>query len=155
VTAQPEAPSARLATPETYLGTKRSERMLPRAPRSGTRRYPGFPGRLPLSHLALSGTWTVSGEAARAVRNAGLDLSFQARKVYLVLSSAGGSPRPVDLSLDGRRVRAREQGTDGRGGTVRVSSQRLYELLDLPRVGRHRLSLRAAPGVSAYAFTFG
>jgi thiol-disulfide isomerase/thioredoxin len=155
VTTQPEKPSATLATPETYLGTKRSERMLPQAPRAGTHRYPGFPGRLPLSRLALSGTWKVSGDAASAVRGAGLDLSFQARKVYLVLSSAGGRSRPVKLTLDGRPVRAREQGADGRGGLVRVSSQRLYELLDLPGVERHRLALRFAPGISGYAFTFG
>lgn len=155
VTTQPEAASARLATPETYLGAKRSERMVPRPLRPGTHRYPGFPGRLPLSRLALSGTWGVSDDAAEAGRGAGLDLSFQARKVYLVLSSAGGRSRPVHLTLDGRPVRAREQGADTRGGTVRVTSQRLYELLDLPGVERHRLSLRPAPGVSAYAFTFG
>jgi thiol-disulfide isomerase/thioredoxin len=155
VTTQPETPSATLATPETYLGAKRSERMLPRAPRAGTHRYPGVPGRLPLSRLALSGTWNVTDDAASAVRSAGLDLSFQARKVYLVLSSAGGRSQPVKVTLDGRPVRTREQGADGRGGTVRVSSQRLYELLDLPGVERHRLGLHFAPGVSAYAFTFG
>ncbi|MGI8578939.1 MAG: cytochrome c biogenesis protein DipZ [Solirubrobacteraceae bacterium] len=155
VTTQPEAPSARLATPETYLGAKRSERMVPRSPRPGTHRYPGFPGRLPLSRVALSGTWSVSDDAAEAGRGAGLDLSFQARKVYLVLSSAGGRARPVHLTLDGRPVRTQEQGADARGGTARVTSQRLYELLDLPGVERHRLSLRPAPGVSAYAFTFG
>ncbi len=155
VTTQPEEPSARLATPETYLGAKRSERMVPRPPRPGTHRYPGFPGRLPLSRVALSGTWSVSDDAAEAGRGAGLDLSFQARKVYLVLSSAGGRARPVHLTLDGRPVRTQEQGADVRGGTARVTSQRLYELLDLPGVERHRLSLRPAPGVSAYAFTFG
>jgi cytochrome c biogenesis protein CcdA/thiol-disulfide isomerase/thioredoxin len=155
VTAQPERASAALATPETYLGTKRSERMVPRSPRNGTHRYPGFRGRLPLSRLALSGAWNVDGEAARAVQGAGLDLSFQARKVYLVLSSAGGRSRPVRLTLDGHAVKTHEQGADARGGTVRVASQRLYELLDLPGVERHRLSLRPAPGVSAYAFTFG
>ncbi|MDQ1741504.1 MAG: Thioredoxin like C-terminal domain, partial [Pseudonocardiales bacterium] len=31
----------------------------------------------------------------------------------------------------------------------------LYELVSLPRAGAHRLSLRFAPGLSGYAFTFG
>jgi len=36
-----------------------------------------------------------------------------------------------------------------------VSAQRLYRLIDLPEAGRHLLSLRFAPGVAGYAFTFG
>jgi Thioredoxin like C-terminal domain len=36
-----------------------------------------------------------------------------------------------------------------------VSGQRLYRLVDLPQAGRHVLSLRFAPGVAGYAFTFG
>jgi hypothetical protein len=31
----------------------------------------------------------------------------------------------------------------------------LYELVSLPRAEQHRLTLRFAPGVSGYAFTFG
>ena len=40
-------------------------------------------------------------------------------------------------------------------GTVAVRRQRLYALVALPRAERHRLSLRLAPGISGYAFTFG
>jgi hypothetical protein len=68
----------------------------------------------------------------------------RAAKVYLVLSSAGDRPRPVHVSVDGRRAR-----------TVTVDAQRLYELVSLPRTGTHRLRLRFAPGLSGYAFTFG
>jgi Thioredoxin like C-terminal domain len=42
-----------------------------------------------------------------------------------------------------------------RDGVVAVGAQRLYELVDLPRVERHTLILRFAGGVSGYAFTFG
>jgi hypothetical protein len=38
---------------------------------------------------------------------------------------------------------------------VSVERQRLYELVDLPRAGRHRLTLNLDPDVSGYAFTFG
>ncbi|MBA2567531.1 MAG: thiol-disulfide isomerase, partial [Thermoleophilaceae bacterium] len=47
-------------------------------------------------------------------------------------------------------------GADVRGDArVRVDRQRLYALVDLPRVGRHRLTLEVGRGVSGYAFTFG
>ena len=36
-----------------------------------------------------------------------------------------------------------------------VRRQRLYSLVSLPGDQRHRLSLRFAPGVTGYAFTFG
>jgi hypothetical protein len=42
-----------------------------------------------------------------------------------------------------------------RGGTVVVDRQRLYRLVELPEAERHLLTLKLAPGVSGYAFTFG
>ena len=39
--------------------------------------------------------------------------------------------------------------------TATISSQRLYRLVDLPHAGRHLLTLRLAPGIAGYAFTFG
>jgi hypothetical protein len=78
------------------------------------------------------------------VRGATIAASFSARKVYLVLSSAGGRPRPLEVRVDGRRTRR-----------VTVRDQRLYELVSLPKAGRHRLDLRLTPGLSGYAFTFG
>jgi hypothetical protein len=38
---------------------------------------------------------------------------------------------------------------------VTVHGQRLYSLVSLPRSEAHSLSLRFAPGVIGYAFTFG
>jgi hypothetical protein len=99
---------------------------------------------LALNDFALLGTWRVTGQSATAVRNARIDVAFQAAHVYLVLSSAGNRPRPVRVLLDGRSV-----------GTVTVRGQRLYELVSLPEAQQHRLTLRFAPGLSGYAFTFG
>lgn len=59
------------------------------------------------------------------------------------------------MSLDGAPVPAKRAGADVRDGTVKVGTQRLYELLDLRRAGHHRLDLTLPPGVEAYAFTFG
>jgi cytochrome c biogenesis protein CcdA/thiol-disulfide isomerase/thioredoxin len=143
------------ATPETYLGTERAEGWLD-APKNGTRDYGTPPsGSLPLNQFAYSGTWKIAGQPATALSGAGIDVEFQAKHVYLVLSSEGGTPRKVQVLLDGRPISAREAGADVHGGAVTVRGQRLYTLVSLPSDERHRLSLRFAPGVTGYAFTFG
>jgi cytochrome c biogenesis protein CcdA/thiol-disulfide isomerase/thioredoxin len=147
-------PSAQEATPETYLGTERAQGWVGLPPTPGTHAYPLVPG-LGLNDFALSGTWRVSGQSATSVRSARIDVPFQAAHVYLVLSSAGARPRSIQVLLDGRSVGTRSAGADARGGTVTVRSQRLYELVALPGPQQHRLTLRLAPGISGYAFTFG
>jgi hypothetical protein len=61
----------------------------------------------------------------------------------------------VQVSLDGRPIRAAQAGADVHGGTATVRRQRLYELVALPHPGVHTLALRFDAGVSAFAFTFG
>ena len=131
-------------TPETYLGIERAKAFLPAPPAPGRRRYPGVRGDLPPNHFALQGTWRATVEAATAVRDASLRTRFTARRVFLVMRSKGGRPRRVEVSLDGRAL-----------DPVTVTGDRLYTLVDLSEAGEHRLSLRFAPGVTAYAFTFG
>jgi hypothetical protein len=57
--------------------------------------------------------------------------------------------------LDGRPISDDEAGDDVSGGGFDVSGQRLYRLVELPRVEDRKLTLELAPGVSGYAFTFG
>ena len=128
-------------TPETYLGVQRAQGWAT-PPRAGTRRYSGAPTAS--EPFALGGTWETGDEAAEAVRDATIDATFTARKVYLVLSSRGERPRELEVRVDGRLTRR-----------VTVRRQRLYELVSLPRAGQHRLSLRFERGLAGYAFTFG
>jgi thiol-disulfide isomerase/thioredoxin len=153
--ANAETPSAGIETPETYLGSERSQAVLPHRVTDGTRTYHAYRGRLPLNHLSLAGSWKVTPQAATAVRSASLELAFGARRVFLVLSSSGDRERRVRVLLDGRPIGAGEAGADVESGVLRVQRQRLYTLVDLPRVERRRLELRLEPGVSGYAFTFG
>ena len=39
--------------------------------------------------------------------------------------------------------------------TVRVTDDRLYTLVERPKIADHLLELQFTPGVAAYAFTFG
>jgi cytochrome c biogenesis protein CcdA/thiol-disulfide isomerase/thioredoxin len=146
---------SRQATPETYLGSERAEGWL-QHPKDGVHDY-GAPatGQLALNEFAYSGTWKIAAQPAEAVADAGIDVEFQAKNVYLVLSSAGARARQVQVLLDGKPISADDAGSDVQGGSVTVRGQRLYTLVSLSRDERHRLSLRFAPGVSGFAFTFG
>ena len=135
-----------LATPETYLGLARAERWFPTAAAAGTTRYHAPPlARIPESHFAFDGEWTVDSERATAGRGASIRADVSGKRVFLVMSSRGDRPRRVRVFADGRAER-----------TVTVRGQTLYTLLSLPRMRRGvRLELRFDPGVSGYAFTFG
>jgi hypothetical protein len=63
--------------------------------------------------------------------------------------------RPVRVLLDGRAIAARSAGGDVHGAVASVSFQRLYRLVELPRVERHVLTVVPAPGTSVFSFTFG
>jgi cytochrome c biogenesis protein CcdA/thiol-disulfide isomerase/thioredoxin len=143
------------ATPETYLGTRRAEGWI-NGPQSGRHDY-GAPhqGELGLNRFAFSGTWNISEQPAEAVSEAGIEVDFLAKNVYLVLSSQGEKPLPVQVYLDGHVIPAADSGADVHGGVVTVRRQRLYALVSLPRDQQHRLALRFAPGVTGFAFTFG
>jgi cytochrome c biogenesis protein CcdA/thiol-disulfide isomerase/thioredoxin len=144
--------SAGVTTPESYLGSARAERFVNGAIESGRRDFGSPPGP-PADHLAYSGRWKVAPESATAEGGA-LDLSFGARRVYLVLGSPGRSRR-VRVLLDEHPIPDRLAGADVKDGAVTVSSQRLYSLVELPRVERHTLRLVPEEGVMGYAFTFG
>jgi cytochrome c biogenesis protein CcdA/thiol-disulfide isomerase/thioredoxin len=147
-----------VATPETYLGTARAQGWRV-APKEGLHDYgAAVPTRLGLNEFDYSGTWDIAEQPATAVSSArppGIDTQFEAKNVYLVLSSAGETPRQVQVLLDGKPISAKDAGADVHQGAVTVTGQRLYSLVSLPTDQEHRLSLRFAPGVSGYAFTFG
>ncbi|HVS29214.1 MAG TPA: thioredoxin family protein, partial [Solirubrobacteraceae bacterium] len=146
--------STRAATPETYLGAKKATGFVGDAPRLGTHTYRELRAKLPTNAFALGGSWRIGADQATAASGASIDVAFQARKVFLVLSATAGGG-DVKVLLDRRRIAAAERGSDVARGRVHVRGQRLYELVSLPRVERRRLTLRLRPGVSAYAFTFG
>jgi cytochrome c biogenesis protein CcdA/thiol-disulfide isomerase/thioredoxin len=141
------------ATPETYLGLARAQRFDP-PPSSGTKSYVA-PADLRTSHFALSGTWREDAESATAVSGAAIDASVVGKDVYLVLSPPSAGAGTLAVELDGRPITAARAGDDVHGGVVRIDRQRLYHLVSAPKAEHHRLTLRASPGVGAYAFTFG
>jgi cytochrome c biogenesis protein CcdA/thiol-disulfide isomerase/thioredoxin len=147
------APSTAVTTPETYLGAARAERF------TNSMLSPGWhdftaPDSLPANEFAYHGRWRVALDSVTAGAGASLDLNFGARRVYLVLGSPG-KDRRVKVLLDGRPISGEDAGSDVDGSAVTVTGQRLYNLVDLPRVGHHVLTLEPEAGVEGYAFTFG
>ncbi|MFN8216166.1 MAG: cytochrome c biogenesis protein DipZ [Solirubrobacterales bacterium] len=147
------APSNGVTTPETYLGPYRAERFTNSELSPGLHDFTA-PAEVPANEFAFRGRWRIALKSATAAGGARLDLNFGARRVYLVLGSAGRARR-VRVMLDGRPIAAAAAGADVRDGVVTVRGHRLYELVDLPRVEHHLLELELEAGVSGYAFTFG
>ncbi len=146
-------PSARVTTPETYLGAARAERFTNAMLSPGIHDFTA-PAALPANEFAYRGRWRIGLDSATAAAGASLRLNFGARRVYLVLGSPGPSRR-VRVLLDGHPIAAVDAGSDVHAGSVTVTGQRLYSLVDLPRVARHVLTLELEAGVEGYAFTFG
>ena len=149
-----QAPSADATTPETYLGAARARSWVNGMIHPGNQDFGAPPATLPTNRFAYSGLWGVTEEDATSGAGAGIDLEFNARRVFLVLGSPDRA-RHVQVLLDGRPIPDRLAGADLRRGQATIRAQRLYCLVDLPAVGEHRLTLRFDPGVTGYAFTFG
>jgi thiol-disulfide isomerase/thioredoxin len=149
-----ERPSSGVKTPETYLGANRAEGFSNGPIRPGIQDFGPLPGRVAPDQLAYGGRWQITGESATADSGARLELNFEARRAFIVLGSSSG-PRRLRVLLDGRPIPNRLAGADVHGGVATISRQRLYRLVDLPRSGRHRLSLAPEAGIAGYAFTFG
>jgi cytochrome c biogenesis protein CcdA/thiol-disulfide isomerase/thioredoxin len=134
-------PQHQAMTPETYLGWERLERY------SGSQVVPDrtvpykFPRTVPANTVAYDGLWEVERQRIVAVDRARLRLGFLAQNVYLVLGGRGS----LRVLVDGKPVR-----------TIQVGGlSRLYTLLQYQKLREGELELRFAPGVTAYAFTFG
>src|SRR5215212_2177695 len=148
-----QAPSAGETTPETYLGAARARGWVtPVHP--GDQDFGAASGPLSVNQFAYAGHWGISDENATARPGAEIDLEFNARRVFVVLGSPDQA-RHVQVLLDGKPTPAKLAGADVQDGRASVQAQRLYRLVDLPAVAKHRVSLIFDPGISGYAFTFG
>jgi cytochrome c biogenesis protein CcdA/thiol-disulfide isomerase/thioredoxin len=149
-----ERAPAEVTTPESYLGAARADRFVTGPVVPGLRHYALPRDPLPPDHLAYAGSWRIGLHGGTALAGASLKLNFGARRVFLVLGSPGRA-RQLRVYFDGRPIPDAYAGEDVRGARAVISEQRLYRLVDLPEAGRHTLSLRFAPGIGGYAFTFG
>jgi thiol-disulfide isomerase/thioredoxin len=155
-----QADWANLESPETYLGYEQAQHLASPggAERDEPRAYVA-PDPLRLNQWALSGDWTVERGACVLNRADGrIAFRYHARDVHLVMGPpARGTSVPFVVLVDGEPPgAARGLDVDERGHGA-LSEQRLHQLI------RERGSIAdrtfeitfRAPGVEAYAFTFG
>jgi cytochrome c biogenesis protein CcdA/thiol-disulfide isomerase/thioredoxin len=141
-----------VTTPESYLGAERAGNFTNGLIKTGRQNYTlEEPGD---NELSYGGEWKIEEQPVTAGKEAKLDLNFGARRVYLVLGSPG-KPRKVEVMLDGKPIAAADDGKDVHNGYVTVTDERLYNLVELPKVEHHVLELVPEEGVQGYAFTFG
>jgi len=141
-----------VTTPESYLGAERAGNFTNGLIEPGRQKFTlATPGE---NELSYGGEWKIEEQPVTAGKGAKLDLNFGARRVYLVLGSPG-KPRRMKVMLDGKPIAAADDGSDVHNGFVTVTNQRLYNLVELPKVEHHVLELVPEEGVQGYAFTFG
>ena len=136
-----------LRSPETYLGSDRSEnRVSPDA-------------RLRLNQWSLAGDWTVRRQAVvLGEANGRIAYRFHARDLHLVMApGAGGRPVRFRVLLDGQPARAAHGVDVDEQGDGIVAEPRMYQLIRQPgSVGDHQVEIRFLdPGVEVFVFTFG
>ena len=146
-----EADWGNLRTPETYLGYGRSERL-------DERRGDELPDRLRSNHWALAGEWTIEREKI-VLDHAGGSIAyrFHARDAHLVLSPGARDPIAFRVLLDGQAPGSAHGVDVDEDGNGLLGDGRLYQLAREHGAVRERtLEITfGAPGVEAYAFTFG
>jgi cytochrome c biogenesis protein CcdA/thiol-disulfide isomerase/thioredoxin len=141
-----------VTTPESYLGAERAGNFTNGTIKLGVHDYTL---ETPDSgQLSYGGEWKIEDQPVTAGKGAKLALNFGARRVYLVLGSPG-KPRRMKVLLDGKPIAPADDGKDVHNGYVTVTNQRLYNLVELPKVEHHVLELVPEEGVQGYAFTFG
>jgi thiol-disulfide isomerase/thioredoxin len=157
-----EAPAdwAALRSPENYTGYERTENFAsPGGAIPGAQHAYTAPAELGLNQWALSGGWTMDGQAATLNQPGGrITCRFHARDLHLVMGPAvRGVAVPFRVLIDGQPPDAAHGAdVDGQGqGTV--TGQRLYQLIRQagPVTDRAFEITFPEPGIGVYAFTFG
>jgi thiol-disulfide isomerase/thioredoxin len=145
--AEAAADWTKVKSPETYLGSERSENRVS----SGA--------RLKLNEWALEGDWTVQRQAAVLERSNGrITYRFHARDLNLVIApGAHGGPVRFRVLIDGHPPGpAHGIDVDEQGNGV-VAESRMYQLIRQPGpVADRQFEIQFLdPGVEAFVFTFG
>jgi cytochrome c biogenesis protein CcdA/thiol-disulfide isomerase/thioredoxin len=145
-------PTLYAMTPETYLGYDRTTGFMSvpgLAPGAPTAYQPS--GVLANGDWDLSGTWTATPQYIAPTGTGTLELSFDAKNVFLVIQPEGGGGR-IKVFVDGKPAGST---VDVRDGTLVPTQPRMYQLVALRAAGTHVLRLDVTGDLRLYDFTFG
>ncbi len=142
-------------SPETYFGFLRNSQLGIATTQDGDIVEFIEPSNPTENQLYLVGTWKITGEYAEAVsEDAKIIYRYYADKVFLVMEAAQAST--LSIQQNGIRIDASIAGEDvNNNGQAIIQNEQLYRLIDNVEAGAYTLQLDVAPGIKAYAFTFG
>ncbi len=144
-----------LISRETYLGAARMEYLYPNDKVPTGRHQFTLNKNLPANRFSFGGTWDISTEYAQSNSDSVLEYNFNAQKVYLVIKPLSEFNGVINVYLDGILV-TEMAGSDVKDGKIILDTQRLYEIINLPKVENHILKLEFKEGkFQIFAFTFG
>jgi cytochrome c biogenesis protein CcdA/thiol-disulfide isomerase/thioredoxin len=148
-----------MQSPETYVGYGRGANFASGAPAKDASQVYATPPSLELNRWGLVGAWTI-GEQATVLASAPgkIVFRFHARDLHLVLGPAqGNKPVRFRVTIDGKPPGADHGADTNAQGNGVVTTQRLYQLVRQNGVIADRTFAIEflAPGVQAFAFTFG
>ena len=145
-------------SPEAYIGFERAENFVSPGGIVSDASHVYAAGEPRLNEWGLVGDWTVTKQHARLnAAEGGLVFRFHARDLHLVLGAAAGEPIPFRITIDGAAPgEAHGMDVNEKGEGV-LTGQRLYQLVrQKGAIADRTFEIRfLAPGVDAYAFTFG
>jgi len=144
-------------TPETYLGSSRIDRFgSPEQVKPEILTAYSIPQQLPQNYFAYSGNWNIMPEYAESSKDAILELSFEAKEVFLVMKPKNiAKPGTATILLDGKPLPKELSGVDVKNGVAVIDKDRLYRLVrfDEKTSGRVTIIFNDEP-VYVFAFTF-
>lgn len=140
-------------TPELYLGHARIQYLSsPEKIQPNQWSIYTLPEKLSNNSFAFQGEWLIMPEYAAPKVGSIFSLNFEAQAVYLVAKPSGDNSK-IKVYLDDK---LQDFGTDNVNGIVTIDSDKLYNLIKLPKPGRHNLKIEFMDNNSEiYALTFG
>jgi cytochrome c biogenesis protein CcdA/thiol-disulfide isomerase/thioredoxin len=139
-------------TAEIYLGFKRAKGFISKenikVNKSVQYQPAGSPGN---GQWNLTGRWTFKPEYIVPDDEGVLELGFNAKSVYIVIEPQSQNGW-IEVELDGEKV---IKTPDVQNGILQQGDSRLYQLINLPKAGKHILNLRVHGELRLYSFTFG
>jgi len=154
-------PSRSSITPDLYLGASFIRRQFGNGllPPVGKTALFTMPSAQDTDSLYLDGVWKSTADYMENQSPASISVDYFASTVYLTLASASGKPLQVLVVLDGQPVPKTVAGPDlvyiDGQSYMWVSAPRVYmPLLENQAARQHQLTLKVAPRLDVYAFSF-
>jgi thiol-disulfide isomerase/thioredoxin len=143
-------------TPELYLGHQRGQFGNPLGVAQGAAQEYRDPGVRMEGMVYLDGTWQVGDESAEAAaKNSSIAIRYTAKEVNLVMAPPAAGPVDAAITLQPDQQPGQDVRTENGHQVIVVDRPRMYNLVANDQVRSGGLKLTAAaPGLTAYAFTF-